>query len=217
VTELILLIVFSGIITVDRAAGFNFMISRPLVISVVIGLIFDSLPMCFLSGIIFEMLGLVDVPFGTRVSRDDSFGAYAFCLLLCYHSVTSLSNFILGLALVLIFIYPVTFSVHICRKLNKRLYLREKDKKEFNASRLVLSGLLVHFGQGVVVYNLAFFLVLIIYDGIMVYLPDSDLFEPYMIFTIFFLAGFMLRFLSANSYVKYLLFAAGFAAGWVIL
>ncbi|MGE4497276.1 MAG: hypothetical protein AB7E48_05305 [Deferribacterales bacterium] len=217
-TQLILLLAFSGIITVDRAAGFNTMISRPLVVAVVIGLLFGSVELCFLGGLIFEIIGLVDVPVGTRISRDDSFGAYSFSLVLSYHAVTGMSSFILALMLVIVFTYPVTLSLHICRKLNKRLYLRELGRGDkFNASKLVKLGLLFHYGQGVVVYNLAFVIIYTLYQWFAAYLPGDDNYIPYIVFTIIFLSGFLLRFLSGNSYVKYVLFLCGVLVGWAVL
>lgn len=216
--EIILLIIFSGIIAVDRSAGFNTMISRPLVVSVIIGLLFGSVELCFLAGLIFEIIGLVDVPVGTRVSRDDTFGAYVFSLILSFHAVTGLSSFILVLMLVLLLTYPVTLSHHLWRKLNKSFYLRELRKPAgFNAARLVWLGLLFHFFQGVIVYNLALAVLYFVYEWLAVYLPASDNFVPYVIFTIIFLSGFLLRFLSGNSYVKYLLFACGLVLGWVFV
>lgn len=217
-TELILMTVFSGIITVDRATGFNTMISRPLVVSFIIGLIFGTVEICFLSGLMFEFIGLVDVPVGTRISRDDSFGAYAFSIILSYHVISGMSDFILALMLVLTFVYPVTLSTHLTRNLNKGFYLKELKKgASFNPFKLLFLGVLFSFGQGLVVYNLAFAVVFFLYKWFAVYLSGTDNFMPYMAFTTIFLSGFLLRFLSGNSYLKYLLFLGGVVIGFVIL
>ncbi|WP_022849761.1 PTS sugar transporter subunit IIC [Limisalsivibrio acetivorans] len=216
--KMFLLLVYSGLITVDRGAGFNLMISRPIVVSVVIGSMYGYVLECFLAGLLFEIIGLVDVPVGTRITKDDSFGAYAASLLISFHAVTSMSNYILGLLLILVVMFPVTYSEQISRQLNKALYLRELKKGErFSASKLIHSGLIIHFFQGMVVYNLAFVVIFFVYDQLTNFLPCKDNFTPYLVFTFMFLSGFLLRFLSGSSAVKYMLFVAGAAAGWVLI
>jgi mannose/fructose/N-acetylgalactosamine-specific phosphotransferase system component IIC len=216
--QLILLIIFSGIIAVDRSAGFNSMISRPLVVSIIIGLIFGSVELCFLGGLIFEIIGLVDVPVGTRVTRDDSFGAYALSIILSFHTISGLSSFILALMLVLLLTYPVTLSQNLCRRVNKSFYLNElRRTEEFDAGKLIKLGLLVHFIQGILVYNLALASIYFFYNLFAIHLPASDNYLPYLVFTVVFLSGFLLRFLSGNSYIKYVIFISGLVLGWVFV
>ena len=75
--QIIFLIIFSGFISIDRFAGLNIMISRPIIVSGIIGVVFNDIYAALMIGLIFEFIGMLEVPVGTTIVHDDSFGGYA--------------------------------------------------------------------------------------------------------------------------------------------
>ena len=78
--QIIFLILFSGFISVDRLAGLNIMLSRPIVVSGIIGIVFGDIYAALMMGLIFEFIGMLEVPVGTTITHDDTFGGYASSL-----------------------------------------------------------------------------------------------------------------------------------------
>lgn len=213
----ILAALYAGVISVDRFAAFNLMLSRPIVVSFVLGLIFGNIVECFFIGIVFEAIGLIDVPVGTRIPKEDSFGAFAACILFAILPIHHSDEFVLGFLLTILFMYPVTLTCNFGRSINKKLFLRQQSRGKVRPGRLLFLGILVAFLRGVVVYGLGTFIIYMIYNHIHGYLESRvNLFLfALMIFT--FLSGYLLRFLTVRSIFKYAVFAAGLAIGWVIL
>ena len=54
--QIIFLILFSGAISVDRLAGFNIMLSRPIIVSGVIGIVFGNIYAALMMGLILNLL-----------------------------------------------------------------------------------------------------------------------------------------------------------------
>lgn len=216
--KIILLIIISGFASVDRNAALNIMLSRPVVLSTIIGLLFGNVEMCFMVGVLFELIGLVDVPVGTHVPRDDTFAVYALSLLIGFDQITSVSDILFSLLLIIIFIYPVTFSEKLIRKFNQMLYLKQKklgilsDKLE----SLLLRGIVISFMRGVIVYNICFLLIAFLLTQLNDYVIINGDHKKYLYFSIIFLSGFLLRFLSFKSIFKYIVFLTGIFIGWLI-
>lgn len=209
--------VYAGIISVDRFAAFNFMLSRPIVVSFILGLIFGNQQGCFYIGLVFEAVGLIDVPFGTRIPKEDSFGAFAACTLFAILPIAHSDEFVLGFLLTILFMFPVTLTCGLSRHINKKLYLRQYNRGHVKPGRLLAIGVLVSFLRGVVVYSAGTALIYILYNflhGRLVSRVDLFFFAM-MVFT--FLTGYILRFLTVKSYLKYIVFLCGLALGWVML
>ncbi len=101
----VLAAMFAGLISVDRFAAFNLMLSRPIVVALILGLIFGNPDECFYIGLVFEAVGLIDVPFGTRIPpKEDSFGTFAACTLFAVLPIEHADEFVLG------FFYFLYFS-----------------------------------------------------------------------------------------------------------
>ncbi len=93
----VLAAMFAGLISVDRFAAFNLMLSRPIVVALILGLIFGNPDECFFYiGLVFEAVGLIDVPFGTRIPKEDSFGTFAACTLFAVLPIEHADEFVLG-------------------------------------------------------------------------------------------------------------------------
>ena len=212
-----LAVLYSGLISADRFAAFNMMLSRPLVVSLVLGLLFGNSLECFFVGIIFEAIGLVDVPFGTRVPKEDSFGAFAGCSLLYFLPHTHEPNYVLLFLLILLMMYPVTLSLHITRAVNKKLYLRQQKSGRIYPLRLLVTGFCFSYARGVVVYTLGTFIIFHVYTFLHGSRNTDINFYLFSLMAFAFLSGYVLRFLSAKTYLKYAAFMLGLLIGWVML
>ena len=210
-------VLYAGVISVDRFAAFNVMLSRPIVISMIMGLLLGNSMECFYVGIIFEAIGLVDVPFGTRVPKEDSFGAFAGCALLSLMPQAHEPNYVLLFLLILLMMYPVTLSLYITRAFNKTLYTRQQKAGRIYPLRLLVSGFCFSYMRGVIFYTLGTFIIYHIYMFLYGSKNTEMNFYIYALMLFAFLSGYVLRFLSAKTYLKYAFFMLGLFIGWVIL
>lgn len=215
--NIVFAVLYAGVISVDRFAAFNVMLSRPIVISMIMGLLLGNSIECFYVGIIFEAIGLVDVPFGTRVPKEDSFGAFAGCSLISFLPQAHEPNYVLLFLLILLMMYPVTLSLYITRAFNKALYVRQQKNGRIYPLRLLVTGFCFSYMRGVIFYTLGTFLIYHIYMFLHGNRGTEMNFFVYSLMLFAFLSGYVLRFLSAKTYLKYAFFALGLFIGWVIL
>jgi PTS system mannose-specific IIC component len=208
----------SGLASVDRNSALNLMISRPLVISSIIGLMYGQILNCIAVGVLFEIIGLIDIPVGTHIPRDDTFAAYNASLLLSLNRINTASDLLIALLLIILFIYPVTFTEKILRKFNQMLFLRYRKRKHASdISPLIYRGILMSFVRGVIVYNLMFLLLDFLTGQL------EDLFElngniyKAIFLCVAFCSGYLVRFLNFKSFFKYLAFVFGLFLGWLLL
>ena len=220
--QIIFLIIFSGFISVDRFAGLNIMISRPIIVSGIIGIVFNDIYAALMIGLIFVFIGMLEVPVGTTIFHDDSFGGYAgaSAVLIGYVSPDAF-NILTVIFIVSLLIYPVTLSDKWFREINR--YLVQKsvvNNKAGNENELIALGIFLAFVRGVIVYNAGLIIVLIfinIMNNFEIYF--TDLYKPVVALIIIaaFMSGYLLRFLIINRIYKVLLLALGIAAGWWII
>lgn len=193
------------------------MLSRPVVLSTLIGLLFGNMEMCFMVGVLFEIIGLVDVPVGTHIPRDDTFAAYSLSLLFALHQIESVSSLLIGLLLIIIFMYPVNFSEKIIRKWNQQLFLKYKNRtSSTTVGSLIYRGISLSFMRGLLVYNVIFLCISFVLSQLTSYVNIEGDYIKYFYLTIIFLCGYLLRFLSFKSVYKYLVFLLGLFLGWLI-
>ena len=213
------LIILSGFASLDRVAGLNIMLSRPFVVSGIIGCIFGNLELCLYIGILFELLGMLEVPVGTTVSNDDTFGGYAASLLVATGAVShNVISVLFCMCAAVMMMYPVTLSDKYCRSFNRWLITQSIKNNQLNfESRLIRYGLIVSFLRGVIVYNLATWVIygLIYVVGDMYHVEYS----PYLSLTLLsiFIGGYLVRFFCVNVSVKIILLISGIAFGWYVL
>jgi len=213
----ILLIIFSGLISVDSRAAFHLMVSRPLFISLVIGILTSNVYLCLLAGIMIEIYGSIDVPVGTKVPKDDTFFAYVLSLLIGFGILNSPTDFITGVLLCIIFIYPVTFLEQVVRKINLTMYESFMKKNLLNPGGLLFRSFMLSFLKGAVAYNIAFFVISFILTQLEL---DFEIFGEtyqYVTIVIMFLVGYIIRFLSFKSLYKYIVLLVGLTVGWFIV
>lgn len=220
--QIIFLIIFSGFISIDRLAGLNIMISRPIIVSGIIGIVFNDIYAALMIGLIFEFIGMLEVPVGTTIAHDDTFGGYAgaSAVLLGYINSDAV-NILAAIFIISILMYPVTLSDKGFREINGYLVKKSViNNKTGNENKLVALGIFLAFIRGVIVYNAALIIILVFMSIISnIEHHFTNLYKPVIALTIIatFMSGYLLRFLIINRLYKVLLLALGMAAGWWII
>ena len=222
VWQIIFLIIFSGFISIDRFAGLNMMISRPIIVAGIIGIVFNNIYAALMIGLIFEFIGMLEVPVGTTIVHDDSFGGYAgaSAMFLGYINPDAV-NILAAIFIISLLMYPVTLSDKGFREINRYLFKKSiVNNQTGNENKLIVLGIFLAFIRGVVVYNAALIIVLVFMSIISNFeLNFTNLYELVVALTIIaiFMFGYLLRYLIINRLYKVLLLALGFAAGWLII
>lgn len=217
--QIVALMFLSGFASIDRLAGMNIMLSRPIVIAGIVGYIFGVPLLCLMVGILFEFVGMVEVPVGTVVTHDDTFAGYASAVLVgmgaaSYNAVSLL----FCVFITVIMMYPVTLTDKYCRYFNRVLIINSlrSENKDFE-SKLIFYGVVIAFLRGVLVYNAG---VLVIWSCLYV-IDKAHLTEysPYVSLTVIamFMCGYLVRFLSVTNALKVGLLACGMVFGWLVL
>lgn len=220
--QIIFLIIFSGFISIDRLAGLNIMISRPIIVSGIIGIVFNDIYAALMIGLIFEFIGMLEVPVGTTIAHDDTFGGYAgaSAVLLGYINSDAV-NILAAIFIISVLMYPVTLSDKGFREINRYLVKKSViNNKTGNENKLVALGIFLAFIRGVIVYNAALIIILVFMSIISnIEHHFTNLYKPVIALTIIatFMSGYLLRFLIINRLYKVLLLALGMAAGWWII
>lgn len=220
--QIIFLIFFSGFISIDRLAGLNIMISRPIVVSGIIGMVLGGIYEALLVGLIFEFIGMLEVPVGTTIAHDDSFGGYAGAVAVILGFIKpDAVNILAAILIISILMYPVTLSDKWFREINRYFVKRSIAKnKTGNENKLISLGIFLAFIRGVIVYNAGLIIVLLLMNVISsIELDFTNLYEPIIALTIIatFMGGYLLRFLIINRLYKVILLGLGMAFGWWII
>ncbi len=87
-----LLVPLAGLLSMDRLTAFNFMLSRPLVVSALIGAVGGNFLWCLVGGVFFELVGLLDLPVGTHIACEDTFGAFAYSVLAVWMPIVDVTG-----------------------------------------------------------------------------------------------------------------------------
>lgn len=209
----ILLAIYAGIISLDRFTALHMLFSRPLVVSIIVGLLTSNPVQTFYIGIMLEIFGLIDVQVGTRITREDGFLAYVLSVISGMGYFTSVSKMLLILLIMLILMYPAGYTERWIRDFNRYIFLKGK----ISLGIMIIIGVLISFLRGVIVYTTAVFIgmeILDYFNGIFDY---GLSFKIYTVFLSIFLSGYLLRFLSFQSIYKYTIFLFGLGLGWLLV
>jgi len=208
--------IIPGILSVDRNSALNLMLSRPIVISTIIGLTFGHYFLCFLSGILFEIIGLMDIPVGTHVPKDDTFAAYVSSLMIAFGYVKMPGEYLLLALIVLFLIEPVTYTDIILRKINKNIF-NFFNSKSIDIKWCIYSGIFLAFARGLVFYNLGFFIIKIVFYLLKNFININGDLEKFIFINLLLLTGYFIRFINVTSFSKYLIFVCGLLVGWLFV
>ncbi len=201
--QIIFILIFSGLISVDRVAGLNIMISRPIVISGILGLVFGNLSASLMMGLVFEFIGLLEVPVGATITHDDSFGGYASSLAVLLGLIhMDAFSILVSIFIISILMYPVTYSDKLFRKLNNYIMQKNIQKHKYDNDNL---GFLV-------VYIIIYFFNKLNFNSL-------NIDNPVIALTIIaaFMGGYIIRFLIINRLYQIIILALGILTGWVLI
>lgn len=220
--QIIFILIFSGLISVDRVAGLNIMISRPIVISGILGLVFGNLSASLMMGLVFEFIGLLEVPVGATITHDDSFGGYASSLAVLLGLIhMDAFSILVSIFIISILMYPVTYSDKLFRKLNNYIMQKNIQKHKYdNDNKLIMIGIWHSFVRGIIIYNLGFLVVyIIIYFFNKLNFNSLNIDNPVIALTIIaaFMGGYIIRFLIVNRLYQIIILALGILTGWVLI
>jgi len=107
-----------------------------------------------LIGILYEIYGVIDIPVGTHIPRDDSFATYSSSIAVAFGSVYNSLDFLLTVLLSLVLMHFATLADGYTRKINRVLYNKIEKYKTFKSNYLISVGIALTFLKGVIVYNL---------------------------------------------------------------
>jgi mannose/fructose/N-acetylgalactosamine-specific phosphotransferase system component IIC len=168
--ELILTCLVGGVVALDETEACQTMLSQPLLIGPIIGLLLHDLPGGILLGILLQLAYLWVMPIGTAVFPDPSIGAVVGTSGFIMLSRLCPNRFNLTLLIMLIFIIPFSllagWSLIKQRQLNSRLppkadlYAEHVNTKKID--HIFFCGLLGSFLRGVVVTCLGMLCVLVV-------------------------------------------------------
>lgn len=211
-----MLIPFAGLLSMDRLTAFNFVFSRPLVVSAIIGSLGGNLSWCILGGLFFELLGLLDLPVGTRISSDDTFGAFAYSVLAVAVPLQSVTYALTAVVICFVVMFPVTWTTLFLRHINGVLYKHyRKSGAENFEGWLIFCGQIMAFMRGVIFYTLGTAVCAGLYLAVIRFIPQSvPSFTVIIPLTI--LCGYFSGFFHAGFLLKIMLFACGGIFSWLI-
>lgn len=210
----IFFIFLSGILSIDRNNAFNLMISRPIVISLIFYLLFQNNIYILLIGILYEIYGVIDIPVGTHIPKDDSFATYSSSMAIIFGSIDNSLNFLLMILLSLLLMYFATLSDVYTRKINRIFYNKIERRRIFTPKYLIYLGIAISFIKGIVVYNLGAILLIILLDYVTLEADSNIALYACLLITV--VTAYFIEYFEIFGYKKYLFVICGFITGWLL-
>lgn len=164
--SLILISLIGGIVAIDTTASFQLMISQPVVVCPVIGLIFGHPEIGIEMGILLELPWLVNLPCGGQHGSDGNLGAVVAAGLAIYFASLQINTENIIIIISIIYGLAVarfgTYSIEFVRRANVSL-VHNADKAAADSdmkkiSMLNLTGVLYSFFMGFAVVGISFLL-----------------------------------------------------------
>ncbi len=221
-TQFITTIILSGIISVDRVAGLNIMISRPVIVSGILGMLYGDIITALMMGLIFEFIGMLEVPVGTTITHDDTFGGYVSSLIILLGIINrDVFSILTTIFVISILMYPVTYSDKFFRSINNHIIRKNiSTYEEVQENKLIILGISLAFLRGVLVYNAGFLVVFVIMKYFNSLIADIHIEgDSILALTVIaaFMFGYILRFLIVNRVYQVIILSLGLITGWLLL
>jgi mannose/fructose/N-acetylgalactosamine-specific phosphotransferase system component IIC len=165
--QLILLCILGGLVALDNTEAFQTMLSQPLLVGPLVGLIFNDIYAGLKIGILFQLIYLWVMPIGTAIFPDPGIGSVVGCagfIILCRLSPEK-SNLVLLLLILFVFLFSLFSGWTLIkqRQFNSRLLPRADRYEEKVQLRgfdsLFLIALGGSFCRGLVITALGIFLI----------------------------------------------------------
>lgn len=209
------LVLLSGIISVDRNNALNLMLSRPIIISLIFYLLFEQSSVILLIGILYEIYGVIDIPVGTHIPRDDSFATYSSSIAVAFGSVYNSLDFLLTVLLSLVLMYFATLADGYTRKINRVLYNKIEKYKTFKSNYLISVGIALTFLKGVIVYNLGAIVLITLLKFVPIETDYNIGLYACLLVTV--VAAYFIEYFEIFGYKKYIFVITGFILGWMLV
>ncbi len=209
------LILLSGIISVDRNNALNLMLSRPIVISLIFYLFFEPNNVILLIGILYEIYGVIDIPVGTHIPRDDSFATYSSSLTIIFGSINNSLDFLLLFLLGLVLMHFATLIDGYTRKINRILYNKIEKCKTFKPNYLISTGIALTFLKGIIVYNLGAILLIKLLKFVPLETDQNIGLYGCLLVTV--VAAYFIEYFEIFGNKKYIFVISGFILGWILV
>jgi PTS system mannose-specific IIC component len=200
----------AGVFAMDRTTAFNFVVSRPLAVSAIIGMAGGNLGWCLMGGVFFELIGIMDLPVGTRIPSDDTFGAFAYSVIAAQAPEFTLTSAMCVIIAAFILMFPVTYSVYLLRGANSFLQRKYPEREGV----LILAGQVFSFLRGVIFYGLGAVICYFFFNLFHTYFPPL----PNFVLIVFLAAicGYFMAFFNITLLEKMTLLIAGGVISWVL-
>lgn len=180
---ILIISLIGGIVSVDTTAGWQIMISQPVVACPVIGLIFGYPEIGLIMGILLELPWLIDIPSGGAHGSEGNLGAVVATALAVYLKSRNISSDNIIIVSTVLYSLGISYLggilVNITRKANARLH-HAADEAAENAdlakiSRLHFGGLLYSFSSGFILIAVFFIMGAVIFPLLLNYInPELD-------------------------------------------
>ncbi|MBN1154015.1 PTS sugar transporter subunit IIC [candidate division KSB1 bacterium] len=179
-TELLIITIFGGIVSLDTTACFQIMISQPLVSCTLVGWAFGYTELGLLMGILMQTPWLLEMPIGGAKNSEGNLGSLVAAGLAIHFVNNSIT--LTNIAIVFAVVWGLVVSwigwkfVESMRRSNVKLsYLADKAAEKINLSRiswLHLIGTVYAFWIGAIVTFVSFLLGTLLYSRLVAYVPD---------------------------------------------
>jgi mannose/fructose/N-acetylgalactosamine-specific phosphotransferase system component IIC len=168
--QLILVCILGGVAALDNTEAFQTMLSQPLFIGPLVGLIFNDIPAGLKIGILLQLLYLWVMPIGTALLPDPGMGAVSGCtgFIILNRAFPGKSNSVLLLLILFVFLFGLFSGWTLVkqRQFNSRLMSRADDYAERvkvkGFDSLFLLALGGSFCRGLFVTAVGLFLILVL-------------------------------------------------------
>jgi hypothetical protein len=154
------------------------------------------------------------LPVGAHIPKDDTFAAYAMCAIYVLGYLTNVVDFIIAfLSVLLLMRFLTAFDVYT-RNISRKLYNKFERLENFDSGRLLYAGVFISFLKGLIFYNLATFIVILVVVNI--YIPIELNINLYLSMIVVIVSAYFLEFVDIRGFRKHLLLIGGFLIGWLI-
>lgn len=182
--EVLIISLIGGLVSIDTASGWQVMISQPVVVCPILGLIFGHIEMGLSIGILLELPWLVNVPLGGFHGSEGNLGAVvatSLGIFLTTHKVDTPTNIIIIISILysLIVSRVGSYTVEYVRKANLSLvYSADRAALEGDLGKITwlnIVGLIYSFLMGLSLVAIGFSVGIVILPPLAGYIhPEFD-------------------------------------------
>lgn len=206
----------AGFWAMERVVAINFLLSRPVVVASVIGLVTGNIKICLLGGVFFEIMGLMDVPVGTKIPKDDTFASFSYCITMSYGNFNApVEAALFCIVVSYLVMFPVSAGAVFIRWVNKKLYEIYKD--ELVEGKLIFLGVALSFVMGAVIYSAGTFVVAGLHSLVLSMIKLLHVSIPVLTVLLSLLFGYFSGFFQIRYKEKFIILLLGGLFSWFFI